>query len=105
MKQRLMPLNDRLILQKRSIIETMINHLKNISQLSIRAIVLPSTALSYSGRIDCLLPSAEKACDCDQPQSAVSGLTRTQVHSSSKYEHLITVLILSTPIAALLALK
>jgi transposase len=33
MKQRLMPLNDRLILRKRSIIETIIDQLKNISQI------------------------------------------------------------------------
>ena len=33
MKQRLMPLNDRLILRKRSIIETIIDQLKNVSQI------------------------------------------------------------------------
>jgi hypothetical protein len=33
MKQRLMPLNDRLMLRKRSIIETIIDQLKNISQI------------------------------------------------------------------------
>jgi transposase len=33
MKQRLMPLNDRLSLRKRSIIETIIDQLKNISQI------------------------------------------------------------------------
>ncbi|NDJ20034.1 IS982 family transposase [Myxacorys almedinensis] len=33
MKQRLMPLNDRLLLRKRSIIETIIDQLKNISQI------------------------------------------------------------------------
>lgn len=33
MKQRLMPLNDRLMLRKRSIIETIIDQLKNISQV------------------------------------------------------------------------
>jgi hypothetical protein len=33
MKQRLIPLNDRLILRKRSIIETIIDQLKNISQI------------------------------------------------------------------------
>lgn len=33
MKQRLMPLNDRLILRKRAIIETIIDQLKNISQI------------------------------------------------------------------------
>lgn len=33
MKQQLMPLNDRLILRKRSIIETIIDQLKNISQI------------------------------------------------------------------------
>lgn len=33
MKQRLMPLNDRLLLRKRSIIETIIDQLKNISQV------------------------------------------------------------------------
>ena len=32
-KQRLMPLNDRLLLRKRSIIETIIDQLKNISQV------------------------------------------------------------------------
>jgi IS5 family transposase len=32
MKQRLMPLNDRLLLRKRSIIETVIDQLKNISR-------------------------------------------------------------------------
>ncbi len=33
MKQRLMPLNDRLMLRKRSIVETIIDQLKNISQI------------------------------------------------------------------------
>lgn len=33
MKQRLMPLNDRLLLRKRSIIETIIDQLKNVSQI------------------------------------------------------------------------
>ncbi len=33
MKQRLMPMNDRLLLRKRSIIETIIDQLKNISQI------------------------------------------------------------------------
>ena len=33
MKQRLMPLSDRLMLRKRSIIETIIDQLKNISQI------------------------------------------------------------------------
>ncbi|MBW4526753.1 MAG: transposase [Phormidium tanganyikae FI6-MK23] len=33
MKQRLMPLNDRLLLRKRAIIETIIDPLKNISQI------------------------------------------------------------------------
>jgi Transposase DDE domain len=33
MKQRLMPLGERLLLRKRSVIETVINQLKNISQI------------------------------------------------------------------------
>ncbi len=33
MKQRVMPLNDLLLLRKRSIIETIINQLKNISRI------------------------------------------------------------------------
>ncbi len=49
MKQRLMPLEDRLLLRKRAVIETIIDQLKNISQIE-------HSRASFSGQLLCKYP-------------------------------------------------
>lgn len=62
MKQQLMLLNDRLLLRQRSIIETIFDQLKNISQpIAFSASFSRQLKSQHSGRFDCLLPSAEEA--------------------------------------------
>jgi hypothetical protein len=84
MKQRLMPLNDRLML---ALARHYRNHYSSVKEhLSNRAF-----ASSFSGQllcqhfgwVDCLLPSAKEAVDCAQPQSVASGLTRTHVNTKN----------------------
>ena len=57
MKQRLIPLNDYRMLRKRAIIETVINQLKNSSQIEHSRHRSPVNC----GWINRLLPSAEEA--------------------------------------------
>jgi transposase len=66
MKQRLMPLSDRLMLRKRSIVETIIDQLKNISPpIAFSPSLSSQLFCQHFVRIDCLLPSTEEACHCD----------------------------------------
>jgi hypothetical protein len=66
MKNKLMPLMDKLLTRKRSIIETIIDQLKNISQIVRAACRRQTFSASQSGQflgqlglwVDCLLPSA-----------------------------------------------
>ncbi len=58
MKNRLMPLADRLLLRKRSIIESVIDQLKNISPPIAFSASQPSQFPGQPGvRANCLLPS------------------------------------------------
>jgi hypothetical protein len=72
MKNRLLKLNDRLRLRKRSMIETIIDPLKNISQIVREVCRRQTLPASLPGQlpgqpgwgINCLLPPTEKALDC-----------------------------------------
>jgi hypothetical protein len=69
MKQRLMRLSDRLMLRKRAVIETVIDQLKNISQIGRVACRRQTFEASVCGQLhgerglwlDCLLPPAQEA--------------------------------------------
>ncbi len=62
MKQRLMSLSDRLLLRKRAVVETVIDQLKNISQIEHSRHRSPVNCfVNILARVDCLLPSTYKA--------------------------------------------
>ena len=68
MKQRLMPIEDRLLLRKRAVIETIIDQLKNISQIEhSRASFASQLLCQHPLWIDCLLPSTKEARHCYHP--------------------------------------
>ena len=62
MKNRLMPLVDKLLLRKRAIIESVIDQLKNISQIEHTRHRSPINAfINIIAGLHCLLPSTQKA--------------------------------------------
>ena len=62
MIQRLMSLSDRLLLRKRAVVETVIDQLKNISQIEHSRHRSPVNCfVNILARVDCLLPSTQKA--------------------------------------------
>lgn len=62
MKQRLMPLGDRLMLRKRAIIETIIDQLKNISQIEQERHRSPVNCfVNIVGGLIAKMPSTQKA--------------------------------------------
>ncbi len=80
-----MPLNHRLMLRHRSIIETIIDQLKNISRSRAFAPSFSGQLLcQHLGWLDCLLPSTEEALARHRPQFAAPSLTRTQVIYSTQ---------------------
>jgi hypothetical protein len=87
MKNHLMPLPDRLLLRKRSIIESIIDPLKNISQIvhemCRRHTFPPPQPSQLLGQLSlwthCVLPSTEKAFFGSAQCFACCGLTRTHV--------------------------
>jgi hypothetical protein len=80
MKQRLMSLNDPLMLTKRSIIESIIDRLKNISQIEHSRHRSPVNCfVNILAGGNCLLPSAKETVDRNRLQSLASSLTRTHV--------------------------
>jgi transposase len=87
MKNHLMSLTDRLLLRKRSVIESIIDQLKNISQIVHEVCQRhtfpppkPSQLLGqHSLWTHCVLPSTEKAFFGFAQRFACCGLTRTHV--------------------------
>ncbi|GAB4471645.1 MAG: IS982 family transposase [Anaerolineales bacterium] len=80
MKNQLMLLSDRLLLRRRAIIETIIDQLKNISQIEhSRHRSVTNFFVNVLWWFDCLLPSSHQAVAGLGQLSALARLTRTHV--------------------------
>ena len=81
MKNQLLPMADKLLLRKRALIETIIDQLKNISQIEHTRHRSPVNIYGPSPRwINCLLPPTEKTSPKNRVTAPSRGrLTRTHV--------------------------